>query len=121
RPGPTHSSRTARVRARSSSRTAFRPSTWSPPSPPSSRRRRGALTGPPGSPAPDGAARGVLERDAPAGELVADPVGLGEVLRGARGVAGGDERADLVVVLTAHLIADREPERAREMAHRRHE
>src|SRR5262249_47364145 len=54
--------------------------------------------------------RRVLERDALRGELVADPVGGGEVAAAARGLALGDARVDARVALAALRARERPAE-----------
>src|SRR5687767_7356731 len=69
-----------------------------------------------GSPAVPGRAGGpVLEGDPPGGQLGADAIGLGEVLRLAGGVAGFDEAVDLVVTLTdRRAVVELEPQCSRQ-------
>ena len=74
------------------------------------QRRKGERVGQPHAAPPPHALRGVLEDDAHGLELVADPVGLGEVARLAGLLPGGNQGLDLGIQLIRRGLPLQEPQ-----------
>src|SRR5204863_7821770 len=106
----TYTVRTRRRPARSSSCTARRPSTCSPPT-----AESGFVIG--SEPAPHRSLRCVFQHDATGSKLVAYAVRLRPVLALTRVVAARDERADLGVELFV-VVEPPQPECAPQLPHR---